>query len=339
MQPFALDNLISTSDLEQISIESHSRFLAGGTNLIDLMKLQIEAPRHIVNLSDWQGSRKIEETDTEFSVGACVTNSELANFCWTRPELAVLGQALLSGATVQLRNRATTAGNLLQRTRCHYFYDTAARCNKRSPNSGCDAQTKNNRMHAIFGTSEHCIATHPSDMAVAMVALNAQLHTINASGQARSLPVCSLYRCPGATPHLEHHLDADELITHVTIPRVARGTQVYRKVRDRSSYAFALVSAAATLRMENGKIESLSLAFGGVGTRPWSAKTAVDQLRGNRMCEGRVKDALKAEFSAAKTTSDNAFKVPMLTRVVCDLMRQLSERQSLQPGHEGALYV
>ena len=226
MQPFTLHHYNGEKPLSSLPLDTRSRFLAGGTNLIDLMKLQVETPKTLVSLAKWDKANTISEDDNYYYIGAMVTNSDLAKFAHTQPNVSLLAQALLSGATVQLRNRATTAGNLLQRTRCYYFYDTTKACNKREPGTGCSAYNSMNRIHAIFGTSESCIATHPSDMAVAMIALNAQVHTQQPDGNTRQIALRDFYREPGDTPHIETQLDEDELITHVSIKKKANSPVV-----------------------------------------------------------------------------------------------------------------
>lgn len=338
MQPFNLTHLNSTSDIKSLSHVEGGRFIAGGTNLIDLMKLHVETPVELVDLSDWQDERRITEHEGYFRIGAMVTNTELANFASKTAELSLLAQALLSGATVQLRNRATTAGNLLQRTRCYYFYDTAKPCNKRDPGSGCTALDSVNRIHAILGTSENCIATHPSDMAVAMMALDAQLALITPNGETRTLPLRDFYCTPGDTPHIENCLKEGELITAVILPKRAAGTQYYHKVRDRSSYAFALVSVAAGLVLKNDKVEALSLGFGGVGTVPWYPATAIDVLMGAQLTEANIKKALDAELASAKVYGSNNFKPQLLRNTLHKVLHALAAHQRTHPHHEGALY-
>ena len=338
MQPFTLHHFNGGKPLSSLPLSKTSRFLAGGTNLIDLMKLQIETPKTLVSLAKWEKANTISEDDNDYHIGAMVSNSDLAKFAHTRPSLSLLAQALLSGATVQLRNRATTAGNLLQRTRCYYFYDTTKACNKREPGTGCSALGSMNRIHAILGTSEHCIATHPSDMAVAMIALDAQVNTQRANGNTRQIALRDFYREPGETPHIETQLDEDELITHVSIKKKANGTQYYHKVRDRSSYAFALVSVAAGLKIEDGRFKDLSLAFGGVGTKPWYPQKAISFLEGAEPTQEVILQAAEAELSEAKTFGSNDFKPELLRRTLTKVLLELAEHQVKHPGHEGALY-
>lgn len=338
MKPFEVIQLTNTSEMTSVSHGPNTRFLAGGTNLIDLMKHQIETPAKLIDLSQWHGSDKITELDEGTSVNAMVTNTQLANFSANRPHLSVLAQALLSGATVQLRNRATTGGNLLQRTRCYYFYDTSKNCNKRNPGSGCDALQGFNRIHAILGTSEHCIASHPSDMAVAMTLLDAQVHTTNTAGATRVVPVRKLYRLPSATPHIETCLGDDELITQVSIPTRKRGTHYYQKVRDRESYAFALVSVACTLKLNNNMIEDVQIALGGVGTQPWLAINTMAKLQGQQATAKTVDDALDADLIEAKGAGHNDFKISLVKRCLKHVLSSVIKHQQSNPGFEGALY-
>jgi len=242
-----------------------AKFIAGGTNLIDLMKIQIEMPEHLVDVNGL-GLDAIEKTsDGGVRIGALVRNTDLAANETIRKDYPLLSRALLAGASGQLRNKATTAGNLLQRTRCPYFYDTAQPCNKRLPGSGCAAMDGFNRSLAIVGASDACIATHPSDMAVAMRALDATVETVKADGTKRSIPLDALYRAPGKTPHIETTLERGELITAVTLPKPVGGTQVYHKVRDRASYAFALISVAVIVQPDGTGV----VACGGVAPKPW----------------------------------------------------------------------
>lgn len=339
MRPFSVNSLTDGKQLADIGTFESSRFLAGGTNLVDLMKHQIETPQHIIDLSRWDSANNIDETDDYYQIGAMVSNTDLANFAYQRKDLSVLSQALLSGATVQLRNRATTGGNLLQRTRCYYFYDTNQPCNKREPGSGCAALDGFNRIHAVLGTSEHCIASHPSDMAVAMTALDAQVKTINAKGDTRSIPVRELYQLPGDTPHIETVLAEDELIVAVKIPKKKRGTQTYRKVRDRSSYAFALVSVACDLTLKDGVIADISLAFGGVGTQPWHAASAEDFMRNKTASSSLYEQAVDLELNPARGAGGNDFKIPLIKRTAAFVIQQAVEHQMANPGHQGAIHA
>ena len=287
-----------------------AKFIAGGTNLLDLMKLEIETPTHLVDVNGL-GLDEITETDDGgLRIGALVGNTDLAADQRVRRDYAVLARALLSGASGQLRNRATTAGNLLQRTRCPYFYDINQPCNKRRPGSGCSAIGGFSRHTAIVGASEACIATHPSDMAVAMRVLDATVEVVNPAGEVRAIPIADLHRLPGDTPHIEHTLKADELITAVTLPKPVGGQQTYRKVRDRASYAFALVSVAAIVQRDG----SGRVALGGVAHKPWRVDAAdAAMTRG-------AKAVASALLSGAKTTHDNAFKQPLIERTIAAVL-------------------
>jgi xanthine dehydrogenase YagS FAD-binding subunit len=290
------------------SAERHpgSRFIAGGTNLLDLMKLEIEAPPHLIDVNGLKLDRIEPVEGGGLRIGALVRNTDLASDPRIRRDYAVLARALLAGASAQLRNKATTAGNLLQRTRCPYFYDTNLPCNKRVPGSGCSAIGGYTRNHAILGQSEACIATHPSDMAVAMQLFDAGVETVRANGSTRVIPIADFYRLPDNTPHIENTLASGELITGVVLPRPLGGYQAYRKVRDRASYAFALVSVAAVVLPDG----SGRVALGGVAHRPWRVAAADAALpRG----AGAASEALLA---GARTTAENAYKVPLVRRTL-----------------------
>ncbi|WP_426163956.1 FAD binding domain-containing protein [Sandarakinorhabdus sp. DWP1-3-1] len=281
-----------------------SRFIAGGTNLLDLMKLQIETPGHLIDVNNL-GLDRIEPTsDGGVRIGALVRNTDLAADKRVRRDYAVLSRALLSGASAQLRNKATTGGNLLQRTRCQYFYETSKPCNKRVPGSGCAALGGFNRNLAVLGTSDKCIATHPSDMAVAMRVLDAVVETVSPDGATRSIPIADFHRLPGDTPHIETQLRAGELITGVTLPAPVSGLHVYRKVRDRASYAFAVVSVAAIVAPGRAR-----LAYGGLAHKPWRVEAAEA-----RVGQGAAAVAQMA-FAGARTTPENAFKLPLAQRL------------------------
>jgi xanthine dehydrogenase YagS FAD-binding subunit len=288
-----------------------ARFIAGGTNLLDLMKLEIETPGALVDVNKL-GFDKIEPTaNGGLRIGAFVRNTDLASDPRVRKDYAVLSRALLSGASTQLRNKATTSGNLLQRTRCAYFYDTAQKCNKREPGSGCAAIGGFTRNLAVVGTSDACIATHPSDMAVAMRLLDAEVETVRADGSKRTIPIADFHRLPGNTPHIETVLEPGELITYVTLPKPLGGVHAYKKVRDRASYAFALVSVA-TVIMPDG---SGRVAVGGVAHKPWRVEAAEQQMGAGAKA---VADRLMA---GAKTTEENAFKVPLVHRILAAAMQ------------------
>ena len=287
-----------------------ARYIAGGTNLLDLMKLEIETPAHLVDVNGL-GLDRIEATDAGgLRIGALVRNTDLAADRRVRRDYAVLSRALLAGASGQLRNKATTAGNLLQRTRCPYFYDTNQPCNKRLPGSGCAALEGFSRQHAVVGASDACIATHPSDMAVAMRVLDATMETVAPDGATRSIPIADFHRLPGSTPQIETDLQPGELITAVTLPKPIGGTHVYRKVRDRASYAFALVSVAAVVQRDG----SGRIAVGGVAHKPWRVDAADAELpRGAKAVAARL-------LEGARTTPQNAFKLPLVERTIAAVL-------------------
>lgn len=291
------------------------RFVAGGTTLIDLMKLDVETPTQVVDINRLDLARTERRPDGSLRIGAMVRNADLAHDPNVTRDYAVLSQALLSGATGQLRNMATTGGNLLQRTRCTYFRDLAyPECNKRTPGSGCAAIGGYNRTHAILGTSEHCIATHPSDMAVAMMALEARIHILGAQGE-HDVPIGELYLLPGNTPNLENVLKPGDLITYVTLPAPLSGARShYLKLRDRASYEFALASAAVIIQAESGRIRKARVALGGVGTRPWRSPEAEHALEGRPAQEATFRAAADAALRTAKPQRDNAFKVELAKR-------------------------
>jgi xanthine dehydrogenase YagS FAD-binding subunit len=283
-----------------------AKFIAGGTNLLDLMKLQIETPTHLVDVNGLRLDSTEPTPDGGLRIGALVRNTDLAADERVRRDYGVLSRALLAGASGQLRNQATTAGNLLQRTRCPYFYDTAQPCNKRQPGSGCSALDGFSRQLGIIGVSDACIATNPSDMAVAMRALDATVETVRPDGVARTIPIAEFHRLPGDNPHLETTLEPGELITAVSLPPPLGGRQIYRKVRDRASYAFALVSVAAVIQRDGtGRV-----AVGGVAHKPWRVEAAeADLPRGPRVVTEQL-------LASAKPTQDNAFKVTLVERTL-----------------------
>jgi xanthine dehydrogenase YagS FAD-binding subunit len=297
------------------------RFIAGGTTLIDLMKLNVETPQSLVDVNRLPVD-KIEATpDGGLTIGAVVRNSDLAWHPLVRKNYAVLSEAILSGATVQIRNMATTAGNLLQRTRCMYFRDTAMPCNKREPGSGCGAINGMNRGLAILGTSEHCIATNPSDMNVAMAALEATVHVRGGKGE-RAIPIADFHVLPGNTPQRETVLEPGDLITHVTLPPPAPGNRsLYLKLRDRASYEFALASAAVVITAANGKIARARIALGGVGTKPWRSTEAEAELTDQPANEATFRKAADAALRGAKPQSQNAFKVELAKRCLVHALK------------------
>ena len=307
MKPFTYERAASPSEAAAAAVRiPGAKFIAGGTNLLDLMKLQIEAPAHLIDVNGL-ALDKIEATpEGGLRIGALVRNTDLAADPRVRRDYAVLARALLAGASGQLRNKATTAGNLLQRIRCPYFYDTNMPCNKRQPGSGCSAIGGFSRSHAVVGVSEACIATHPSDMAVAMRALDATVETVKADGATRRIPIAEFYRLPGDTPQRETALEAGELITAVTLPKPLGGKHLYYKVRDRASYAFALVSVAAIVQPDgNGRV-----ALGGVAAKPWRVEAAEAGLP-------RGAEAVTAQLLAdARPTDQNKFKLPLVRRTL-----------------------
>ena len=313
MRPFSYERAKSVTEaVDTVAHRPGGRFIAGGTNLLDLMKLQIEVPGHLVDINGL-GLDKIEDTpEGGLRIGALVRNTDLAADKRVRKSYGLLSRALVAGASGQLRNKATTAGNLLQRTRCPYFYDTNQPCNKRKPGSGCAAIGGFSRNHAIVGASEACIATHPSDMAIAMRALDATIETVKPGGKKRHIPIADLHVLPGATPHIETVIEPGEMITAVTLPKPVGGTHVYHKVRDRASYAFALISIGAIVQKDGtGRI-----ALGGVAHKPWRVEAAEAELpRG-------VKTTVSAILADAKPTRENAFKLPLIERALGAILAQ-----------------
>ena len=307
MKAFTYERPASPSEAAAAAVRTPgAKFIAGGTNLLDLMKLQIETPTHLIDVNGI-GLDTIDDTqEGGLRIGALVRNTDLAADPRVRRDYAVLSRALLAGASGQLRNKATTAGNLLQRTRCPYFYDTNQPCNKRQPGSGCAAIGGFSRQHAVVGVSEACIATHPSDMAVAMRALDARIETVRADGTTRSIPIAEFYRLPGDTPQIETTLTPGELITAVTLPKPVGGTHIYHKVRDRASYAFALVSVGAIVQRDGtGRV-----ALGGVAHRPWRLETAEAEMpRGAKAVTEKL-------LAGARPTHENAFKLPLVERTL-----------------------
>src|SRR5262245_10905995 len=297
------------------------RFIAGGTTLLDLMKLNVETPSRLLDINRLTLG-KIEATpEGGLSIGATVRNSDLAYHPTVQRDYAVLSQAILSGASAQIRNMATTAGNLLQRTRCVYFRDTAMPCNKREPGTGCSAITGTNRMLAVLGTSDQCIATNPSDMCVAMAALEAVIHVRGPKG-VRAIPIGDFHLLPGSTPQRETVLEPGDLITHLTLPPpVAGSRQLYLKLRDRASYEFALASAAVVLTVAAGKVTRARIALGGVGTKPWRSPDAESALVGQSADAASFRKAADAAMRGAKPQSENGFKVELAKRCLAHALR------------------
>jgi xanthine dehydrogenase YagS FAD-binding subunit len=327
MESFHYKDAASVDAAIASNTQPGGKFVAGGTTLIDLMKLDVETPNVLVDINHLPLTQVESTSDGGMRVGAMVRNSELANHELIKQRYAVLSQALLSGASPQLRNMATTGGNLLQRTRCYYFRDTAyAACNKRKPGSGCAAIDGYNRIHAILGTSEQCIATHPSDMAVGMMALQAVVHTQSSKGN-RDIPLNEFYRMPGNTPNIENVLEPNELITYVTLPPLPRGTRsYYLKLRDRASYEFALSSAAVVVQLDGGNIQNAQIALGGVGTIPWRSHEAEQALQGKAANQETFKKAAEAAVANARPLHDNAFKVKLAQLCLVRALRVVTQQ-------------
>ena len=313
MKPFTYERAHSPAQAAAAVTRSPgAKFIAGGTNLLDLMKLQIEAPTHLVDVNGLALDKIEASPEGGLRVGALVRNTDLAADERVRRDYGVLSRALLAGASGQLRNKATTAGNLLQRTRCPYFYDTDQPCNKRQPGSGCSAIGGVSRQLAVIGASKACIATHPSDMAVAMRVLDATVETVRPDGRTRVIPIADFHRLPGDTPHIETALERDELITAVTLPRPVGGTQIYRKVRDRASYAFALVSVAAIVQRDG----SGRVALGGVAHQPWRVEAAEAAMpQGAKAVTAQL-------LAGAEPSHENAFKLPLAERALAAALLQ-----------------
>ncbi|MGV7219261.1 FAD binding domain-containing protein [Bradyrhizobium sp. UFLA05-112] len=319
MKPFDYVRPATIAEAVTAAAQPGATYLAAGTNLLDLMKGGISRPDRLVDVTHLNGLDKIEHlADGSVRIGALVRNADLAHDAAFAKAYPAIAEALLSGASAQLRNAATVGGNLLQRTRCAYFYDPASRCNRREAGSGCDARGGENRLHAVLGWSEGCIATHPSDFCVPLVALDAILE-IEGKGGRRELPLDALHRLPGTTPERETALEPGDLIVAVRLPAVARefaGHARYLKVRERTSYAFAVVSAAAGLTIENGRIKEARLALGGVAAKPWRARAAEAMLKGAAPEPSAFRAAGQAALADAKPSGDNAFKIELARRIV-----------------------
>ncbi len=316
MQAFPYEKMSDVAGAVNSAATPGAKFIAGGTTLVDLMKLNVERPTGLLDINRLPLDQIETAPDGGLKIGAMVRNSDLAHNTQVQQQYPVLSLALLSGASPQLRNMATTGGNLLQRTRCYYFRDTNYACNKRNPGSGCAAIDGYNRIHAILGTSEHCIATHPSDMCVALTALEAVIHIRGREGE-RTVPINEFYFVPGTTAQRENVLATGELITHVTLPPLASGTRsYYLKRRDRASYEFALASAAVVARLQGGHIERIRIAFGGIGTKPWRSTEAEQVLEKQRPDKKTFRAAADAALRGAKPLHDNAFKVELAKRTL-----------------------
>ncbi|MDN5666116.1 MAG: xanthine dehydrogenase family protein subunit M [Psychrobacter sp.] len=298
-------------------------FIAGGTNLLDLMKFEIETPTKLVDVTRLELEQIEDTADGGLRIGTLVSNSDLAAHPSVIANYPVLSRAILAGATGQLRNKATTGGNFLQRTRCYYFYHTDSPCNKREPGTGCPAINGENRPLAILGTSDACIAQHPSDMAVAMRLLDATIETAKTDGSTRKIPIKDFYCLPKDTPHIENVLESGELITHVVLPAPIKGIHTYDKVRDRASYAFALVSCAAVIDADdNGNLTTVRLAFGGIGTQPWRNEDVEDLLTDTQGDDDTIKQAADLLLKDAKGSGQNDFKIPLTRRLLKQVIKR-----------------
>lgn len=316
MRPFQYSRARTLTHAAQMSADEDTLAIAGGTNLLDLMKLQVETPGQLTDINQI-GLREIEDTeDGGLRIGALASNTETAVHPRVRADYPVLPRAILAGATQQLRNKATTGGNLCQRTRCFYFTKPDQPCNKREPGSGCGAIEGNAKLHAILGTSSQCIATYPGDMAVAMSALDATVHITGPNSEERSVAVRDFHCLPGDTPWIENVLEPGELITAVTLPAPVKGMQIYRKVRERSSYAFALVSIAAVIEMKDGVFSRADLAFGGVAHKPWHDGRISDALVGNQPSPEVFDEAADILLERAEGFGENDFKIPLARRTL-----------------------
>jgi xanthine dehydrogenase YagS FAD-binding subunit len=325
MKAFSYERVTTAEAAAQaVAARPGAKFIAGGTNLLDLMKLQIETPVHLVDVNH-VGLDQIDDLDDGgLRIGALVRNSDLAADMRVRQRYAVLSRALLAGASGQLRNRATTAGNLLQRTRCYYFYDPSKPCNKRQPGSGCSAIGGFNRNHAVLGTSDQCIATHPSDMAVAMRVLDARVETVSPHGNRRVIPIADFHRLPGDGPHLDTTLQPGEFVTSVRLPPPPTGVQLYRKVRDRASYAFAMVSVAAIVDVRGGLVRHARMAFGGLAHKPWRVSEAEALLADTPAQKPSFQAAADAVLKGARGQGHNDFKIPLTRRVLAGVLAEAS---------------
>src|SRR5882757_8477 len=324
MKVFTYDRADTAVRAASASARPGAKVIAGGTNLLDLMKLQVETPTQLIDINRLPLDKIEDAADGGLRIGATVRNSDLAADRRVRERYGVLSRALVAGASAQLRNKATTGGNLLQRTRCSYFYDVTKPCNKRNPGSGCSALGGFNRMHAVLGASDQCIAANPSDMAVAMRALDANVEAVNAEGAVRIIPIAEFHRLPGTTPEIDTTLKAGEIITAVTLPPPPPGVQIYRKVRDRASYAFALVSVAAIVDSERGQIRSARLAFGGLAHKPWRSAQAEQGLASAPAITATFNTAADAVLEGARGFGGNDFKIPLTRRTLHSVLAEMT---------------
>ena len=327
MQPFTYTTVADADAATRLAVaDPRARYLAGGTTLVDLMKLDVEQPTQLIDITGLPLDEITALSDGGLRIGAMVRNSDLAHNELVRARYPMLSQAVLAGASGQVRNMATTAGNLLQRTRCFYFRDTGTPCNKREPGSGCSALDGYNRIHAVLGTSAHCIATHPSDMAVALVALDARVRVVGPAGE-RVISLGALHRLPGDRPDRETTLEPGELIIAVDVPPLAFASRsLYLKVRDRASFAFALASAAVAVDVRDGTVRDARIALGGVGTKPWRAAGAEEALRGRRAGRDAYRAAADAALAGAVPRAHNAFKIELAKRTLVRALLRLESR-------------
>ena len=324
MKAITYQRASSPAQAAAAAAQPNTRIIAGGTNLLDLMKLEIETPVHLVDINRLDLARIEDTQDGGLRIGAMVRNSDLAADSRVRERYGVLSRALLAGASAQLRNKATTGGNLMQRTRCSYFYDITKPCNKRLPGSGCAALGGLNRMNAILGGSDQCIAANPSDMAVAMRVLDARVETVDAAGKSRVIPIADFHRLPGTTPQIDTNLRPGEVITAVTLPPPPPGRQIYRKVRDRASYAFALVSVAAVVDAVGGRIRSARVACGGLAPKPWRVGQAEATLTGASANARSFDAAATAFLDGARGYGSNDFKISLARRSLSAVLTQIT---------------
>lgn len=328
MTPFSYARAGDTAEAVRLGAGDTTAYLGGGTNLVDLMRESVARADRLIDVTGLSGD--ISETgDGGLLIGAGVRNTALAEHRLVRTRYPLLSRAILAGASAQIRNMATVGGNLMQRTRCTYFYDTdGSRCNKRAPGTGCDAMDGFNRIHAVLGASDACVATHPSDMCVALAALDAVVH-VEGPGGLRALAFTDFHRLPGDRPDIDTALEPGELITAIELPPLsATARTAYRKVRDRASYAFALVSVAAVIEVDGESVSDVRIAFGGVAHKPWRATKAEDALRGGLLTEARVRAAAALEFADARPLRDNAFKPELATRTLAAVLRALATDDS-----------
>jgi xanthine dehydrogenase YagS FAD-binding subunit len=328
MKPFAYTRPDTLAETMQILGEDAATLIAGGTNLVDLMKLQVETPGQLADINRIGFAEIADLDDGGLSIGALATNTATAVHDRVRADFPVLARAILAGASQQLRNRATTGGNLCQRTRCFYFTNIDQPCNKREPGSGCGAIDGVAKLHAVLGTSDQCIATYPGDMAVALSALDAQVQIATADGESRTVPVRDFHRLPGDTPWIDNVLEPGEVITAVTLPPPVGGTQIYRKVRERSSYAFALVSIAAIVELKDGVFERADLAFGGLAHKPWYDPRIGEALVGNPPSAGLFDKAADILLERARGFGENDFKIPLARRTLHAVLEQATEKSA-----------